>query len=59
MGTTILTFGNKLAWLLLLPGDKACQAMGLNEAESGDLIRMLINSLVWTGIGITFVAAVA
>jgi hypothetical protein len=55
---TILAFGNRLAWLLLLPGDKACQAMGLNETDSGDLIRMLINSLVWTVIGVAIVSAV-
>jgi hypothetical protein len=41
----IRTIGSKLAWLLLLPGNSACRAMGLKEAESSDLIRMLVNSL--------------
>jgi len=52
---TIRAFGNRLAWLLLLPGDSACRAMGLKEAESSDLIRMLVNSLVWTIVGVAVV----
>jgi hypothetical protein len=55
---TILTFGHKLAWLLLLPGGMACRAMGLKEAESSDLIRMLLNSLVWTVVGVAVVVFV-
>jgi hypothetical protein len=55
----IYTFGHKVAWLLLLPGDSACRAIGLNEGESGDLIRMLVNSLAWTIVGIAVVSAVA
>lgn len=56
---TVRTIGNRLAWLLLLPGDSACRAMGLNEAESSDLIRMLVNSLAWTIVGVAVVAAMA
>lgn len=55
----IYTFGHKVAWLLLLPGDSACRAIGLNEGESGDLIRMLVNSLAWTIVGIAVVSVVA
>ncbi len=55
----IHTFGNRLAWLLLLPGDAACRSMGLNESESGHLIRMLVNSLVWTILGVAVVSMVA
>ena len=55
---TIHTFGNRLAWLLLLPGDSACRTMGLNEGERGELIRMLINSLVWTIVGVAVVSVV-
>ena len=51
----VRAFGNRLAWLLLLPGDSACRAMGLKEAESSDLIRMLVNSLVWTIVGVAVV----
>jgi hypothetical protein len=55
----IRTIGSKLAWLLLLPGNSACRAMGLKEAESSDLIRMLVNSLAWTIIGVAVVSALA
>lgn len=53
----IRTIGSKLAWLLLLPGDPACRAVGLKEAESSDLIRMLVNSLAWTIVGVAVVSA--
>ncbi len=56
---TIYTFGHRLAWLLLLPGDSACRAMELHQGESGDLIRMLVNSLVWTIVGIAVVTVAA
>ena len=56
---TIYTFGNMFAWLLLLPGQSACRAMGLKEAETSDLVRMLVNSLVWTIVGVAVVSAVA
>lgn len=55
----IRTIGSKLAWLLLLPGDSACRAMGLKEVESSDLIRMLVNSLAWTIVGVAVVSALA
>jgi len=53
----IRKIGSKLAWLLLLPDDSACRAMGLKEAESSDLIRMLVNSLAWTIVGVAVVSA--
>ena len=42
--------GDILAWPFLLPGDLACRALGLNKHR--DLIRMLINSLFWTMLGV-------
>jgi hypothetical protein len=39
--------GHALAWLLLLPGDLVCDAVGVAKADNRDLLRMLINSLVW------------
>jgi hypothetical protein len=44
----IYSFGNALAWLLLLPGNLACNALGLSEANNRELVRMLVNSLAWT-----------
>ena len=42
-----------LAWPLLLPGTLACRALRLNKHN--DLVRMLVNSLVWTALGILVV----
>lgn len=43
----IALVGNVSARLFLLPGDIACDALGLAHAE-----RMLVNSLVWTLAGV-------
>jgi hypothetical protein len=50
--------GAALAWPFLLPGNLACDVMGIGESEYRDLVRVLINSLVWTAAGV-FVVAVA
>jgi hypothetical protein len=46
------SIGNAMARLLLLPGDLACDALGLGKADNRDLIRMLVNSLAWLLAGI-------
>jgi hypothetical protein len=51
------SIGNALAWVLLLPGDLACDVLGLGQADNRDLVRMLVNSLVWTLAGILAVVA--
>jgi hypothetical protein len=43
-----------LAWPLLLPGNVACEALQLDGANN--LVRMLVNSLVWTVLGVIVVA---
>jgi hypothetical protein len=53
-----LSIGATLAWLLLLPGDAACSAIGLGQTEKRDLVRMLVNSLVWTVLGVIVAALV-
>jgi hypothetical protein len=40
----------RVAWPFLLPGTLACRALGL--AMPHDLVRMLINSLFWTMLGV-------
>jgi hypothetical protein len=40
-------------WPFLLPGNVAC------NAEHGNLVRMLVNSLVWTVLGVVVVWIVA
>lgn len=50
MGHSV-SLAQAVAGLLLLPGDLACNAMGVGGAGYRDLFRMLINSLVWTAVG--------
>ncbi|HVV60831.1 MAG TPA: hypothetical protein VHD14_03640 [Pseudolabrys sp.] len=57
MGTGI-SIGGRLAWLFLLPGDMACSAFGFDPSDKRDLVRMLVNSLVWTILGVIVVALV-
>jgi hypothetical protein len=55
------TIGDTVAKSFLLPGTIACNALGLRSETSGDythLVRMLINSLVWTVAGVIVVAIV-
>jgi hypothetical protein len=52
------SFGNALAWLLLLPGNLACNALGLSKANNRELVRMLVNSLAWTMVGVVVVSIV-
>ena len=54
--TWLALIGHFLERLLLLPGDLACDALGLGQADNRDLVRMLVNSLVWTLAGIVTVA---
>jgi hypothetical protein len=43
-----------LAWPFLLPGNIACDALHLDHGNN--LVRMLVNSLVWTVLGVIVVA---
>jgi hypothetical protein len=55
------TIGDTVAKSFLLPGTIACNVLGLRGETSGDythLVRMLINSLVWTVAGVIVVAIV-
>jgi hypothetical protein len=49
------SISDALARPFLLPGDLACDALGLHEDEHQDLVRMLVNSLVWTVVGVVVV----
>ena len=46
--------GNALPWPFLLPGNIACDALGRSEQQN--LVRMLVNSLLWTVLGVIVVA---
>ena len=43
--------GGALARMFLFPGDIACTAIGLDRDDKRELVRMLINSLVWIVVG--------
>ncbi|MCF8476678.1 MAG: hypothetical protein K9G60_06585 [Pseudolabrys sp.] len=51
------SIGTGLARLFLFPGDLACAVFGLDSDDKHELVRMLINSLVWIFVGMLAVAA--
>jgi hypothetical protein len=48
-----VSVGQAVVWPLLLPGNLVCNALGLGKQN--DLVRMLVNSLVWTALGVLVV----
>lgn len=44
------SISDAVAWPFLLPGTLACRAIGLSRNQ--DLVRMLVNSLFWTVLGV-------
>lgn len=55
---SIVSIGNGLAAAVLWPGTRVCAAAGIQSAYL-DLVRMLVNSLVWVTLGIVAVAMAA
>ena len=49
--TLATSLSTALARLFLLPGDLACTAIGLEGDDKRELVRMLVNSLVWIVVG--------
>jgi hypothetical protein len=41
--------------VLLGPGEVCCNALGVGRENNRDLVRMLINSLVWMAVGGVFI----
>ena len=52
------SIGTALARVLLFPGDIACSAIGVDRDDKRELVRMLVNSLVWIVVGMLVAAAV-
>ena len=48
-----VSVGQMVVWPLLLPGNLVCSALGLGKQNN--LVRMLVNSLVWTALGVLVV----
>ena len=52
------SIGAALARVFLFPGDIACAVIGLDGDDKRELVRMLVNSLVWIVVGMLVVAVV-
>ncbi len=52
------TVGTALGRVFLFPGDIACAAIGIDRDDKRELVRMLVNSLVWIVVGMLVAAAV-
>ena len=53
------TISDAIAKPFLFPGTVVCNALGIhgdNPGEYSDLVRMLVNSLVWTVVGVIVMA---
>lgn len=53
---TKAALSDTIARPFLWPGTTACNALGLYDHN--DLVRMLVNSLIWTVVGVTIAAFV-
>ena len=56
------TISDTVAKPFLLPGTVVCNALGIRGNNSGDyshLVRMLVNSLIWTVAGVIVMAFLA
>lgn len=54
----VITVGGALARVFLFPGDIVCTAIGLDRDDKRELVRMLVNSLVWIVVGMLVTAVV-
>ena len=52
------TIGTALARFFLFPGDIACGVIGLESDDKRELVRMLVNSLVWILVGMMAVVVI-
>lgn len=52
------TIATRIARIFLFPGDLACSVMGLESDDKRELVRMLVNSLVWIVLGMVTAAVI-
>ena len=52
------SIGSALARVFLFPGDFACTMTGLDNDDKRELVRMLVNSLVWILVGMAVAVVV-
>lgn len=51
--------GTVVAMLLLAPGNLACDRLGVTNDGTRELVRMLVNTLFWTAVGVLVVLGLA
>ena len=56
--STFATAGTAVARVFLFPGNIACSAVGVDSEDKRELVRMLVNSLVWILVGMFVAVAV-
>ena len=62
MNSSHATISDSIAKPFLLPGTVVCNVLGIHGKNPGDysnLVRMLINSLIWTVAGVIVMAFLA
>lgn len=47
----VVSIANAVTAVFLLPGDIACDALGVRKSNNRYLLRMLVNSLGWAFVG--------
>jgi hypothetical protein len=53
-----MTMVKLIETIFLGPGEVCCNALGVSQENNRDLVRMLINSMIWMAVGGVFIAAV-
>lgn len=51
--------GTVVATSLLAPGNLACDRLGIAHDGARELVRMLVNTLFWTAVGVLVVLGLA
>jgi hypothetical protein len=62
MSSSHATISDSIAKPFLLPGTIVCNVLGIHGDKPGDysnLVRMLVNSLIWTVAGVIVMAFLA
>ena len=44
--------GRLIVWIFIAPGDLIADRLGISQENNRDLVRMLVNSLVWIMVAV-------
>jgi hypothetical protein len=45
--------GQAMVRLIMLPSNAICDALGMTDEHERDMVRMLVNTLLWTTLCVT------